>query len=292
MMTNPIQTVFVELRIALRIIQETLGGLKRSGWMNLVVSITMGSILSIFGLLFLGITQVQDVVKGLGSSLEISVYLEPDADVSNVTDEIRKQPYVSAIELVSKEDALADMRKTYQVPALENNPLPDTLHVNVTDARTIEQAVGTLRQIDGVEEVRYAYDIVERIQSIARFLSFTGLILLVYLGALTVFIISNTIHLLIEARGREIEILRMMGVNNWYIRLPFLLQGATYGLFGSLLGLIPLFYATEYGRMIYEALSLKQHSVSLLSIFVVMFLLGATVGSSGAALSMRRYMRI
>lgn len=292
MMTNPIQTVFVELRIALRIIQETLGGLKRSGWMNLVVSITMGSILSIFGLLFLGITQVQDVVKGLGSSLEISVYLEADADVSNVTDEIRKQPYVSAIELVSKEDALADMRKTYQVPALENNPLPDTLHVNVTDARTIEQAVGTLRQIDGVEEVRYAYDIVERIQSIARFLSFTGLILLVYLGALTVFIISNTIHLLIEARGREIEILRMMGVNNWYIRLPFLLQGATYGLFGSLLGLIPLFYATEYGRMIYEALSLKQHSVSLLSIFVVMFLLGATVGSSGAALSMRRYMRI
>ncbi|MFM7467938.1 MAG: cell division protein FtsX [Vampirovibrionales bacterium] len=291
-MNNPVQILFVELRIALRILQETLGGLKRSGWMNLVVSITMGSILSIFGLLFLGITQVQDIVKGLGSSLEISVYLEPDADVSGVTDEIRKQPYVSAIELVSKEDALADMRKTYQVPALEQNPLPDTLHVNVTDARTIEQAVGTLKQIDGVEEVRYAYDIVERIQSIARFLSFTGLALLLYLGALTVFIISNTIHLLIEARGREIEILRMMGVSNWYIRLPFLLQGATYGLFGSLLGLIPLFYATEYGRMIYEALSLKQHSVSLLAIFSVMFILGATVGSGGAALSMRRYMRI
>jgi len=289
---NVLQSVMTEVRIFNRILIETLGGLRRSGWMNLVVSITMGSILSIFGLLFMLITQVQDIVKSLGSSLEISVFVDNQADVDTVTEEIRKLPSVRSIELITKEEALENMQKTYQVPKLDSNPLPDTLHVHVLDHKYIEGAVAEMKGMDGVEDVRYPYNVVERIQTFARVISLAGLGLLLYLGALTVFIISNTIHLLIEARGREIEILRMMGVSNWYIRLPFLFQGSTYGFFGAILALLPLYYAREYSGMLYQALSLRESAVSITAIFITMIILGASVGAGGALLSMRRYMKI
>jgi cell division transport system permease protein len=280
-----------EIRIIGRILQETWGGLTRTGWMNLIIVVTMASILSIFGTLSVFVLETQLFVENIGSALKISVYAKDGMDIRNLQAEIIQLPTVKSVELVTKEDAWADMKKSYQVPDIQN-PLPNTFHVQVKDQEQIKPTVEKLKTLEGVEEVSFAKNVLEKLQGVSRITSVVGLVVSIFLGTLTFFIISNTIHLLIEARGREIEIMRMMGVGNWYIRLPFLLQGACYGLVGAFIALLPLSAAQHYIAQLFNYFQFSTSNYSFSVIMLVLFLMGIIVGSGGAATSTRKYLRI
>lgn len=280
-----------EIRITGRILQETWGGVTRTGWMNLIIVVTMASILSIFGTLSVFVLETQLFVENIGSALKISVYAKDGQDIRDLQAEIIQLPTVKSVELVTKEDAWADMKKSYQVPDIQN-PLPNTFHVQVKDQEQIKPTVEKLKTLPGVEEVSFAKNVLEKLQGVSRLTSVVGLVVSIFLGTLTFFIISNTIHLLIEARGREIEIMRMMGVGNWYIRLPFLLQGACYGLVGACIALIPLSAAQHYITQLFNYFQFSTSNYSFSVVMLVLFLMGIIVGSGGAATSTRKYLRI
>jgi cell division transport system permease protein len=280
-----------EIRITTRILQETWGGMTRTGWMNLIIIVTMASILSIFGTLSVFVLETQLFVENIGSALKISVYAKDNVDVTDVQAEIIGLPTVKSVELVTKEEAWEDMKKNYQVPDIQN-PLPNTFHVQVKDQEQIKPTVAKLKTLDGVEEVNYAKSVLDKLQGVSRLTSAVGLAVSIFLGTLTFFIISNTIHLLIEARGREIEIMRMMGVGNWYIRLPFLLQGAFYGLVGASIALVPLMAVNHYISLLFNYFQFSTSNYSSGMVTLVLFLMGVIVGSGGAAASTRKYLRI
>ncbi len=280
-----------EIRITTRILQETWGGMVRTGWMNLIIIVTMASILSIFGTLSVFVLETQLFVENIGSALKISVYAKDNVDVTDVQAEIIALPTVKSVELVTKEEAWDDMKKNYQVPDIQN-PLPNTFHVQVKDQEQIKPTVAKLKTLDGVEEVNYAKSVLDKLQGVSRLTSAVGLAVSIFLGTLTFFIISNTIHLLIEARGREIEIMRMMGVGNWYIRLPFLLQGAFYGLVGASIALVPLMAVNHYISLLFNYFQFSTSNYSSGVVTLVLFLMGVIVGSGGAAASTRKYLRI
>ncbi len=280
-----------EIRIATRILQETWGGMTRTGWMNLIIVVTMASILSIFGTLSVFVLETQLFVENIGSALKISVYAKDNVDITDVQAEIIALPTVKSVELVTKEEAWDDMKKNYQVPDIQN-PLPNTFHVQVKDQEQIKPTVAKLKTLDGVEEVNYAKSVLDKLQGVSRLTSAVGLAVSIFLGTLTFFIISNTIHLLIEARGREIEIMRMMGVGNWYIRLPFLLQGAFYGLLGASIALVPLMAVNHYISLLFNYFQFSTSNYSSGVVTLVLFLMGVIVGSGGAAASTRKYLRI
>jgi cell division transport system permease protein len=285
--------VATEIRIVGRIFQETFGGLKRTGWMNLIIIITMASILSIFGTLSAFVLETQIFVENIGSTLKISVYAQDSADVSNLQAQISQLPTVKGVELVTKEQAWNEMKKDLPVSSMiTSNPLPNTFHVQVRDQAEIKPTVDRLKAMDGVEAVNYARNVLEKLQSLSRITSFVGLIVSIFLGTLTFFIISNTIHLLIEARGREIEIMRMMGVGNWYIRLPYLLQGAAYGLVGAFIAYIPLSFVESYINQLFSYFQFSTSNYSLGMVFLVLVLMGLIVGSGGAATSTHKYLKI
>ena len=280
-----------EIRITGRILQETWGGVARTGWMNLIIIVTMASILSIFGTLSVFVLETQLFVENIGSALKISVYAKDNARVGDLQAQITQLPTVKNVELITKEDAWTDMKKNYQVPDIQN-PLPNTFHVQVKDQEQIKPTVERLKTLNGVEEVTFAKNVLEKLQSVSRITSAVGLVVSIFLGTLTFFIISNTIHLLIEARGREIEIMRMMGVGNWYIRLPFLLQGACYGLVGACISMIPLLAAQHYIGQLFSYFQFSTSNYSFSVVMLVLFLMGIIVGSGGAATSTRKYLRI
>ncbi len=285
-------SITTELRIAKRICEETIGGVRRSGWMNLVIVITMAAILSVFGTLFAFIVETQLFFQHFGSGVEISVYLKDGATLANVKSEIiRDIPHVKAIESVTKENAWMEMQKSLQVSEFEN-PLPDTLHIRMTDQEYIEGAVEQLKKFREVEQVSYAHDFLEKLRGASSAISGVGMIVSLFLGMMTLFVISNTIHLLIEARSREIEILRMMGVGNWYIRLPFLFQGAVYGLVGALIAYIPLSIVVTYINNVFESFHFSTSGYSLGFVSTVLVLMGILVGAGGAANSVRKYLDI
>ena len=291
-MTSPLMdNLGTELRIAGRVMHETLGGLRRTGWMNLLIVITMTSILSIFGTLFAFVLETELFVENIGSALKVSVYLKDEANIPELQRQILTIPGVAEVDVVSKEEAWKDMKQQYQAPDIKN-PLPDTLHVAVKDQKDIKPAVDNIKGMRGVQEVNYAKAILEKLEQLSKVTSIVGLVVSIFLGTLTFFIISNTINLLIQARGREIEIMRMMGVGNWYIRLPFLLQGAAYGLAGAFLAYIPLNIAKHYIDMLFALFQFSTNSYSLGVVFVTLILMGVLVGAGGAAASMHKYLKI
>jgi cell division transport system permease protein len=286
-----LETLQTELRITGRILIETLGGLRRSGWMNLVIVVTMASILSIFGTLFAFVTEVDLFTKNIGAGLVISVYTKDSADLDTVTASIKEMPNVQMVEVVPREKAWDEMKQVYQVPEIQN-PLPDTLHVQMTSQDLIPPMVSKLEALEGVEKVNYSQSILTKLEQVAKVTSVVGLVVSLFLGTLTLFIISNTIHLLIEARSREIEILRMMGIGNWYIRLPFLFQGATYGLVGAMIAYIPLTVAVYYINELFTYFQFSTSGFSQGFVFMIMLLMGILVGAAGAAFSVHRYLKI
>lgn len=291
MSSHFMDNVATEIRITGRIVQETLGGMKRTGWMNLIIVVTMASILSIFGTLSVFVLETQLFVENIGSALKISVYAKDNANVTDLQARILSLPTVKGVELITKDDAWADMKKNYQVPDIQN-PLPNTFHVQVKNQEEIKPTVERLKTLEGVEEVTFAKSVLEKLQNISRLTSFIGLVVSIFLGTLTFFIISNTIHLLIQARGREIEIMRMMGVGNWYIRLPFLLQGAVYGLVGAFIAYIPLSVVEHYIGMLFTYFQFSGSNYSLSVVFLVLILMGIIVGGGGAATSTHKYLKI
>ncbi len=280
-----------ESRITGRILQETWGGIRRTGWMNLVIIVTMASILSMFGTLFAFVIETQLFIENIGSALQISVYAKPETNIDDLQKRVRELGNIRHIELITKEQAWEDMKQHYQVPDI-SNPLPDTLHVRLTDQKHIESTVDALKKMDGVEEVNYAKTVLSKLKNVSQITSLVGIGISLFFGTLTLFIISNTIHLLIQARAREIEILRMMGVGNWYIRLPFLFQGAVYGLVGAFIAYVPLNIAQGYINTLFAYFQFSTSNYSLGIVSLILLLLGVFVGAGGAAMSVHKYLRV
>lgn len=283
--------LLTECRVAGRIFRETLMGLKRSGWMNLVISITMASILSILGVSILILMDLTYFVKQVGSELEISAYVSDDYTAENLSDELVAIPHIAKIAIITKEDAWEDLKNHYEIP-LEENPLPDTIRIQVDDVRNIPEVVQQVADTKGIEHVQYAKQIMDKITNIARGVTTAGFILGTFLFALSMFVIGNTIHLLIENKSREIEILRMMGIGNWYIRLPFIFQGASYGLVGAVISFIPLWVANHYISEFVRGFQFNVESYSVSLVSIILLLVGIAVGSSGSILAVRKYLRI
>ncbi|MFN8614771.1 MAG: permease-like cell division protein FtsX [Vampirovibrionales bacterium] len=194
-------------------------------------------------------------------------------------------------QLVPREKAWEEMRTSLDIRGMEN-PLPDAIHVQSDDPQNIAALATELQRLPEVDEVYVAKDLLKKVRDISRLVSFIGLVVAVFMGAMTLFVISNTIHLLIEARSREIEILRMMGVGNWFIRLPLLLQGALYGLAGAIIAYIPLNVAVYYMQELFARLQFSTSDYSVKVVFIILLLMGVLVGAGGALVSIRKYLRV
>jgi len=291
-MANLIESLSTELRILNRIGWETIGGLKRTGWMNVVIIITMASILSIFGTLALSAFNSQYFLKTLGANVQVSVYLNAEAVPSSVRSRLEGLGDIRSLELVTRQEAWQQMKATYaDIPDIEN-PLPNTFHLTLNNPETIDAAVERIRTLPGVEAVNYPYSITKRIKQITQAVSYMGMAFTAFLGLLTMFIISNTLSLLIQARGSEIEILRMMGVGNWYIRLPFLIQGMAYGLVSGMVAYVPIMAVNDVLAQAFSFFQLSPDPFVVTLVMLLVIFLGVAVGGTGALMSMNKYLKI
>jgi cell division transport system permease protein len=178
-----------------------------------------------------------------------------DADISPqqlgvLRERIKKYPAVVQLKYVSREEALERFQKNFPelqeiLKDLRTNPFPACFEATLRkEAFMSEEVVAFIQQIrglTGVEDVQFNRDWVEKMQSLSRLIRAVGFFLGGILILASFFIISNVIRLNVFARKGEIEILRLVGATNTFIRLPFLLEGITLGILGSLLSLALLF---------------------------------------------------
>jgi len=285
------KNLITDIRIMLRIIAETSKLLTQAGWMNLVVITTMAAILSIFGALFRTSIAVSGFIDQIGSDMEISVYVKDHASTKDAVYRIKSLPEVSRVTLTTKEKAWSEMKQQMKVPNI-SNPLPDTLHVKVKKQEYTSSVIDKVRKMEEIEDVRFTKDLADKIKAASDIGKGVTLFVLFVLGGLTMFVISNTINLAIQSKKTEIEIMRLMGVYNWYIRAPFILQGGLYGFCGAILALIPLDFMQKELDNLAAFLGLTNGTSAMYTVMFSIFILGVIVGAGGSLISVRKYLKI
>lgn len=287
-----------QFRVLARVAVETVIGLKRGGWSNWLVVSILTVALTIFGGVLQLTMSLKNVVNSWGSQLEISAYLKDDYDPAKVAKSVSQIADVQVVEIVPKEVAWAEMQTNFKVAAL-NNPLPNTLHVRLSSPEAVERTAARLKLMDGIEHIRYPLKVARNLNRFRQFLEIAGAVVTAALTAATLTVIGNTIHLVIQAKHREIEILSLMGVSPWYIKGPLILQGAAYGTVAALAATIFLLvlhmYMDPYVRdQLLSFLPVLPQTLDsgVLPTFLVVLLLGVAVGAGGSAWTSGRYIKI
>jgi len=280
-----------EIRITYRIAIETFKGIAQTGFVNIVIITTIAAILTIFGSIFRGTLALNSFVTSMGSALEVSVYLSPDADTNDTITKIKELKHVEKVSYISKEASWIKMKKEMDVPDIVN-PLPDTLHVKLDDTKHIFTLMDELKTIDGVEDTGYAKDLVQKFEMVNAIINTATLVFVVIVCILTIAIINNTIELVIQSRKEEIEIMRLMGVSNWYIKTPLILQGAIYGFLGALVAIIPIDIAQNYIIKMHEFFMIPIDPLAQFTVLFSVLTLGVAFSSVGSFLSIKKHLQV
>ncbi|HJP89654.1 MAG TPA: permease-like cell division protein FtsX [Candidatus Limnocylindrales bacterium] len=222
------------------------------------------------------------------------------AKLDDLVGRLKVMPEVRSVEYISKDQALARYREQRAAQGqpdmtqyLPENPLPASLEVklrNPTDYSTIANMLGGEPIVATVQNIE---DTTERLTSVTNFLRTFGVLLLVVIGAIVLFIVINTIRLAVLGRAEEIEVMRLVGASDAFIRWPFVFEGALVGLFGAIVTLGVLVGASEpLSRFMVGFFQILPISVGSISRDVTILVVGAGIGLGvlGAWVSVRTYL--
>ena len=280
-----------ELRIAYRIIKEAVNDIKRTGVINLVIITTMAAILTLFGVLFRFTLSLSTFANELGNVLEISVYLKSNAQTSVIKDRVQDIKHVKKVKLITKEDSWSGMKQELGLQDI-SNPLPDTLRVRVDKPDNIPTVFNQIKNISGVEDMGYAKELAKKVQFLTNVVNTTMVFVIIISAALTITIINNTIQLVIQSRKEEIEIMRLMGVSNWYIKTPLIMQGAIYGFLGALVAIIPINVVQKYILKMHEFFMITIDPWAQFTVLFSVLTLGVAFASIGSFLSIKKHLQV
>jgi cell division transport system permease protein len=203
------------------------------------------------------------------------------------------------VTFISKDEALKIMRKrSPELTAnLASNPLPasfDVVPKRGEDTEAIALAVKKSK-LAAVDEVRYGKEVSQRILAVARAIQIVFLIAVIILLAASTILIANTIRLSVHARRREIEVMKLVGASNWYVRGPFMLEGVLTGLAGSVAAVILLFLGREVA--VPQILGHIQNDPNVQGLAfaqtaAILIAGGLAIGALGSGMTLRRFLRV
>lgn len=263
-------------------------------------------------LFFLGFFVVVAIIfntkfGGLEAEANVNIYLKDGVKTEQTRALQRKltsMKEVSSARYVSKTEALNQFRERMKdspglLDALSGNPLPASFEVKFRDEYKNPETVDLLRnRLKGRSEVDeiIGQEVVKRlfaIANVARWIFLTVIVLL-FFAAIT--LIVNAIRLAIFARRKEIEIMRLVGASNWFIRWPFIMEGTMGGLLGALLAAMLLLVANvQLFQRVEAIVPFMEFSVTqatLWYVFLGLFGTGMVIGALGSSVAMRRFLRI
>lgn len=286
--------------------KKALQDILSNRFLNSVTIVTIGLsvlIVSSFALFFINTNALLDFWK---KGIRVLVYLEPQATKANRLDlryQIQQMENVQEIHFISKETALKRLKSQMKnhsslLENLKENPLPDTFEIRIIDASRELTEVAALaekiKSLSQVEEVEYGQHWIAKFSHIMNIFKFVGYAMGGLFLFATLFIIANTIRLVLYSRKEEIEIMRLVGSNDRFIKAPFYIEGLILSTLGGIVGLTALFMAYRFVLSKFHAsLSLGLFEIKFLSIEqFFLFISGSMlVGWIGCYLSLKQFLK-
>jgi cell division transport system permease protein len=276
-------------------------------WRNAVMSLAATATMVLMLLLLAGFWIIQTgLLAGLQfteQKVEVVAYLQPNAQANQIETlqaQLEAMPEVATVTYIDRDAALERFRNSMAAQGredltryLDSNPLYASLEVKLADPTEVRAVGDVLRADPNIRNVINIEDLVDRVLTVTSLLRTAGTVVLVIVGIIVLFIIVNTIRLAVVARAEEIEIMRLVGASDAFIRWPFVFEGALVGLLGALITLGLLYVGSEpLGRAMvgfFNVLPLELGSVGRDTVILV-FGTGVGLGILGSWLSVRTYL--
>lgn len=293
------------IRTFFRHIWESVKSLKRNGWMTFASVFAVTITLLLVGV-FLGvILNVTKLAEDIANNVNVTVYVETNTDeagVDQVEKDLESLDHVASVAFSSKDEQLANLTSAYgdsfNLFEGDANPLRDAYIVEADKPENVKKVQEAAEKITNVEKADYGGDFSDKVFSIAQGVRTWGVGGSIVLLLVAIFLISNTIRITIMTRKREIQIMRLVGAKNGYIRWPFFFEGAWIGVLGSVVPiLVTIFgYRKIFGQFNRELIklgySLMTPDEMVPQVIILMVVVGVLIGSLGSVLSMRRFLKI
>jgi cell division transport system permease protein len=291
------------------VVRETASNLGRN------VTITIASVLTVMvSLLLVGLSlmvsqAVNNATQRWQEGVEFVVFMNPEASpeqLSQVEQNLRESPDVADVTFVDQAAAYEEFKRLFadspeMVDSVRPEDLPPSYRVKPVnkDADSVESLANTFRDRAGVKDVILASKTIQLIQNLSSALTLGIFVVATLLLGAAGLLILNTIRMAMFARRREIEVMKLVGATNWFIRVPFMLEGLVQGMLGALTAIIGLVIIKPF----FEGWLPKPEEIplvsgftvgtgSLIGIYLLLAVVGALVGTIGAGVAVTRFLDV
>jgi cell division transport system permease protein len=291
----------------LRHLREGTKSLMRNGWMTFASVSAVTITLLLVGVFLAVIMNMNHFATKVEKDVEIRVHIDPAAakeDQAVLKDKLKQISQIQSIKFSSKEEELKRVIKSFGDSGRsfelfeQDNPLKDVYVVKTKEPRDTAVVAEKIQKMNYVSNVQYGKGEVEKLFSTVKVGRNIGIVLIAGLLFTAMFLISNTIKITIYARRTEIEIMKLVGATNWFIRWPFLLEGLFLGFLGALLPIVLIMSAyssihsvlqQKFAGTIFELLPYNPFVFQLAGLLI---LIGSLIGMWGSVMSIRKFLKV
>lgn len=293
----------LKLRTFLRHVKEGFKSIGRNGWMSFAaisaVSITLLLVGSLIGI----VSNINNFATDIENDVSVRVYVDlaaTDEIQDNLADQLVALEQVENVTFSSREDELENVKgsygDTFDLFEGDRNPLHDVFIVDTTSPEVTAEVAAEIESIEYVSDVNYGGADADKLFKMTSTIRNVGGIIIAALIFTAVFLISNTIRITIFSRSTEIEIMKLVGATNWFIRWPFLIEGALIGFIGAVIPSVVLWFlydtifGTVSGFLSGTTFALLSPDPFMYQLILGLMAIGVTIGAVGSAFSMRRFL--
>lgn len=288
-----------------RHIKESLKSIKRNGWMTVAAVSAVAVTLLLVGSFIAILMNANKLATDVEEDVSVRVYIDlaaEEEDRIQLEEDLEALDEVESVEFSSRDDELDNVIGSYGdefgLFDGDDNPLYDVFVLNTTAPELTADVANQAEEMNYVAEVNYGGATADRLFAIMDTVRNVGTVIIIALIFTAVFLIANTIRITIFSRSTEIEIMKLVGATNWFIRWPFLIEGALIGFIGALIpvGIISYVYLSGFDTIMrylsgtYFALLPPQPF--LYYIIALLLGIGVVIGSLGSSLSIRRFLKV
>lgn len=301
-------TTAMKAKTLQRHFRESFKSLGRNGWMTFASISAVTVTLLIVGVFTAIMMNLNNVAEDLENDVEIKVLIDiiqDEKEMEKIEGKliaiIENMPDVESVEYSTKEQELNDMIEDYgdEFSLYEqNNPLHNVLYVKAANPQETANVAKAIEKLDYTYEVKYGEGKVEKLFGFLNTARNIGLVLVLGLLFTAMFLISNTIRITILARKDEIEIMKLVGAKNSFVRIPFVFEGMWIGILGAVIPMIAIsvIYVNVYNsispRIQGELIELLPATPLLYQVNGLLLLIGLVIGVWGSFMSVRKFLKI
>lgn len=275
-------TSFSSLRFFLKEFSENI---RRSPFVAMTHGLQVVISLMVLGFFIIIVVFISAFLLSLRNMVEVYAFLKTDlsaAQYVQIDEAMRKLPNIKELQYISREEALKKFGESYRINVediLDYNPLPPTYIMRPADVSKIEELVGKVEEISGVWQVRYGRKEVSALMRVLVGMQVVFAITMLLLLSAAVSSINNIIRLSVYSRRNEIRIMQLVGATNWFVRWPFIIEGAFFGIAGAVAAMLVIYVIGEAIVTALEALKIFMPALVNVPAMLILLALGlVTVG--------------